>query len=316
MSNVNVRSLSTILRHTAFVVLTCISFLAQDSELRSAAQDQPYIEDQVLHYAKTIDVAKLDPTLPSQPLEEGLLRGPAQIDELNWWVSRDCDLKDAMPDRNGDLPLCVKIPFRRGNVSGIGMLRVGTLKHGIIGKPDFPYLFGAITPFSDRHFGHYDRLSEFPRYLDEIAHTETVAQAAPEKKHDPTLWQSIDQLCGQLELAAPRKKQIIVNGKTETHLYAAYIEGATLTLYPAKPNSQECCDTKPTAITRSRRYGAFEFQDVEPGTYWLRVEQTERVYLIPVRVTDKFHPKLCHATYVGRSVFVDADPPRIQVRIR
>ena len=174
MSNVNVRSLSTISRRAAFVLLSCISLSAQDSK-RSAAQDQPYTDDQVLQYAKSIDVAKLDPILPSQPLEEWLVRGPAQIDELNWWVSRDCDLKDAKPDRNGDLPLCVKIPFRRGNVSGIGMLRVGTLKHGIIGRADFQYLFGAIAPFSDRHFGgHYDRLSEFPGYLDAVAQSAAV----------------------------------------------------------------------------------------------------------------------------------------------
>jgi len=32
-------------------------------------------------------------------------------------------------------------------------------------------------------------------------------------------WQSVDQLCGQVELSGPTKKTIVVNGKRETRLY-------------------------------------------------------------------------------------------------
>ena len=137
----------------------------------SAAQDQAHTEDEVLRYAKSIDVAKLDSALSSQRLEDWLLRGPARIDELWWRRSLDCDLKDPIPDADGDLPLCVKVTFRRVNAIGIGMLKVGTLKQGISGQPAFQYLFAVYEPFS---VGDYDKLSEFPRYLDGIPKFGTV----------------------------------------------------------------------------------------------------------------------------------------------
>ncbi len=129
-----------------------------------AAQEQPYSEADLVRYAKLVDVSKLDSTLPSQPLEEWLLHGPARIDGLYWRISLDCDLKDDEPDVEKDWPLCVKIGFRRGVISGFGVLRVGTHKSGISGEPVFQYL-SVLQPLS---VGGYDRLSEFPRYLDGI----------------------------------------------------------------------------------------------------------------------------------------------------
>lgn len=151
--------------------LTCVCLLAQESE-RGPATNQPYTDDQVVRYAKSVDVTKLDSTLPSQPLEEWLLRGPAQIDELHWRMSPDCDLKDPKPDAEGDLPLCVKIGFRRGNTTGFGLLAVGTRRSGIKGQPVLQYL-DVLSPHS---VGNYDKLSEFPRYLDGIVATGTEAQ--------------------------------------------------------------------------------------------------------------------------------------------
>src|SRR5262249_19046173 len=108
----------------------------------SAAQVQSYTvrsytDDDVLNYAKSIDVAKLDSTLSSQRLDEWLRHGPARIDTLNWFVSRDCDLKCPEADADGDLSLCVKVGFRRRNIIGFGVLKVGTLKHGVGGQPAF-----------------------------------------------------------------------------------------------------------------------------------------------------------------------------------
>jgi hypothetical protein len=154
------------------LITSCFAvFVILISGAFSAAQDQAYTEDEVLRYAKSVDVAKLDSTLPSQPLEEWLLRGPARIDELYWRVSLDCDLKDPKPDAGGDLPLCVKVGFRRGNTTGFGLLTVGTRKSGIKGQPALQYL-DVVFPFS---VGDYDKLSEFPRYLDGIVPTVTVA---------------------------------------------------------------------------------------------------------------------------------------------
>lgn len=130
----------------------------------SIAQTQSY-DDAVVKFAKSVDVARIDSTLSSQRLEDWLLRGPAGIDELYWNISQDCDLKGPEPNADGDLPLCVKIGFRRGNTSsGFGVLRVGTLKHGVIGQPAFLYL-DVLRPFS---VGSYDKLSDFPHFLDGI----------------------------------------------------------------------------------------------------------------------------------------------------
>jgi hypothetical protein len=147
-----------------------ILFMVLNAAAFSAAQGQSYSDDTVLQYAKSIDVAKLDSTLSSRRLEDWLLRGPARIDELYWNISRDCDLKDPAPDADGDLPLCVKVGFRRGNTSGFGVLRVGTLKHGVTGQPAFQYL-DVLRPFP---VGSYDKLSGFPRYLDGIPQFGTV----------------------------------------------------------------------------------------------------------------------------------------------
>jgi len=136
----------------------------------SAAQGQPYTDDAVLQYAKSVDVAKLDSTLSSQRLEDWLLRGPARIDELYWNISQNCDLKYPEPDADGDLPLCVKLGFRRGSTTGFGVLKVGTLKHGVSGQSAFQYL-DVLRPFS---VGSYDKLSEFPRFLDGIPQFGTV----------------------------------------------------------------------------------------------------------------------------------------------
>ena len=142
-------------------------------------------------------------------------------------------------------------------------------------------------------------------------------QAAQNPKSEvQTQWQATGQLCGQLELAAPKKKQIIVNGKSELRLYTAYLENATVTLYSATSLGEECCKAKPIATTQSRRYGAFEFADMKPGTYWLRVQKDEVLRLIPVRVTHEFDKKACHAASVGRSFVVDSSPPKIETRIR
>ena len=134
----------------------------------SAAQVRSYNDDAVVKYAKSVDVAKLDSTLSSQRLEDWLLRGPARIDELYWNMSQNCDLKGPEPDADGDLPLCVKIGFRRGDTNGFGVLRVGTRKHGVSGQPAFLYL-DVLRPFS---VGSYEKLSDFPRYLDGIDETQ------------------------------------------------------------------------------------------------------------------------------------------------
>ena len=88
-------------------------------------------------------------------------------------------------------------------------------------------------------------------------------------------------MCGQLELAAPKKKHIIVNGKSEERLYTAYLEGAAVALYLGKSTEEGCCAAH-ISMAHSR------FEGVQPGAYWLRVEKNQLIRLIPVRVTNEF----------------------------
>jgi hypothetical protein len=86
-------------------------------------------------------------------------------------------------------------------------------------------------------------------------------QAVPKPKSDvQTQWQAFDQLCGQLELVAPKKKQIIVDGKSELRLYTAYLESAKATLYLATSLGEECCEAKPIATAQSRRMARSSWQ--------------------------------------------------------
>jgi hypothetical protein len=57
-----------------------------------------------------------------------------------------------------------------------------------------------------------------------LAGSALFPQTEPPKSDAQTQWQAIDQLCGQLELAARKKEQIIVDGKSELHLHAAYLD--------------------------------------------------------------------------------------------
>jgi hypothetical protein len=143
------------------------------------------------------------------------------------------------------------------------------------------------------------------------------SQVVPKTKSDvQTHWQVIDQLCGQLELATPKKKQIVVDGKAESRSYTLYLESATVSLYPAISHEEECCNARPMATVRSSKYGAFEFEGVQHGAYWLRVQKNELIGLIPVRITHDFDQKACHDPSVGRSIVVDSSPPKIETRIR
>jgi hypothetical protein len=129
-------------------------------------------------------------------------------------------------------------------------------------------------------------------------------------------WQDIDQLCGQLQFETPQKKTIIVGGKSESRLYTAYLQDASVALYPATSAEKECCAATPIATAQSRKYGAFEFKGVGPGYYWLRVQKNGVTRVIPVHVTEAFDSKACYDSSVRRSVVVDSSPPTIQTRIR
>ncbi|MBZ5695917.1 MAG: hypothetical protein LAN36_11230 [Acidobacteriia bacterium] len=126
-------------------------------------------EQQVVTYAKAIDVAKLDPTLPSQRLDKWLQSGPAHLDTVTWELS-DCDLKP-LDSPEYVAPLCAKVRIKRGNVGGWIIITVGTFRDGISGAPRVNYVFAGPPDVFTRTpavpVPTSEKLSDLPRLLDE-----------------------------------------------------------------------------------------------------------------------------------------------------
>jgi hypothetical protein len=138
----------------------------------------------------------------------------------------------------------------------------------------------------------------------------------PPQSNDGPKWQKVDQLCGELELAAPTKKSIVVNGKTEIRLYSTPVKNAEVILYNARASDKACCgNSAPLARTRSTKVGAFEFPGLSHGLYWLKVEAGNVNGAIPLQLTDDFNAKFCHAPSTTRTFIVDAQPPTVETRI-
>ena len=146
--------------------LAMLSLLAATS---SSAQ-LPYTQEQMIAYAKSIDVKALDPSLPSQRLEDWLQFGPPQAHILMWKVQDTCQLKPD-PTTTEDYPLCAEVRVSRNGEAGIILIQVGTLQKGIVGPPR---LYGAGVEELEAPLagtGSAKRLSELPALLDQPAVT-------------------------------------------------------------------------------------------------------------------------------------------------
>ncbi|MFZ0978947.1 MAG: hypothetical protein WAN23_06030 [Candidatus Acidiferrales bacterium] len=123
-----------------------------------------YTKQQVVNYAKALDVAKLDPTLPSRRLDEWLQSGPAHLYKITWEVN-GCDLMGS-DDPKYVAPLCVKIRFARVDAGGWVLITVGTFRDGIKGTPHVDQIFlgsdNGDEPISNK-------LSDLPRLLEEAS---------------------------------------------------------------------------------------------------------------------------------------------------
>ena len=144
--------------------LTVLSLLAPWFTLAQV----PYAEEQVIAYAKSIDVHTLDPSLPSQRLEDWLRTGPPHVEILHWRVADTCDLK---PDETGveDYPLCAKITFIRGGEAGEFLIQVGTDRKGIFGRPHADGVGIKETENPSVVTGGSEHLSDLPVLLDQPA---------------------------------------------------------------------------------------------------------------------------------------------------
>ena len=123
----------------------------------SAAYEKAEKED--IAYVRSIDVHRLDSSLPSQRVEDWLSSVSPHID-VNWRLDDTCDLR---PDEVSDYPRCVRITFRRGPQNGYFLVLIGTLKKGIVGPPHLYYGIGVEEGFVGT--GSSERLSDLPRLL-------------------------------------------------------------------------------------------------------------------------------------------------------
>jgi hypothetical protein len=131
----------------------------------------PYTEKQVIEYAKCIDVKTLDPSLPSQRLEDWLQSGPPDAHIGYWIVADTCDLKDPeVPFPNGDWPICARVSFIRDGEGGYLLIQVGNAKEGILGRPQLSQPFG-VWEAAMIMTGGSERLSDLPALLDQPAIT-------------------------------------------------------------------------------------------------------------------------------------------------
>lgn len=130
----------------------------------------PYTQEQVIAYAKSIDVHTLDPSLPSRRLEDWLRSGPPHVQALHWRDADTCNLK---PDEQSvDYPLCAKITFVRGGEAGEFLIRVGTSKKGIAGPPHLDYGVGTMETENPLVLtGSSEHLSDLPALLGQPAVT-------------------------------------------------------------------------------------------------------------------------------------------------
>jgi len=144
-----------------------------------------YTQQQVVDYGKALDVAKLDPTLSSQRLDEWLRSGPAHV-ETAAWKMHDCHVNKVSSKHLA--PLCVEVSFTRGTIDGWLIIMVGTVRQGIEGTPHIDELWAV--PQKDGA-PRTNRLSDLPKFLDEASSFEkevvSYAKALDVAKLDPTL---------------------------------------------------------------------------------------------------------------------------------
>jgi hypothetical protein len=149
-----------------------------------------------------------------------------------------------------------------------------------------------------------------------LATATAFCQSRPASQHDAAQWQNVDQLCGILRFATPKKKTTTVDGKTETRLYTNVLKDAEVTLYRGTASDENCCGGKiPAGRTKSNQLGRFELPGFQGGWYWVRIETDDFSTKIPLHLTSDFNDKICNDPSVGRIFTVDAVPPKVETRI-
>jgi hypothetical protein len=140
------------------------------------AQEIDKSEARVVAYGKALDVAKLDPALPSQRFDDWLSSGPPKIDSLEW--SSGCDLKLEGPEPRDGWPLCVKARLRRHDLWGWVLVTIGTTRSGIHGEPRVTHIVMTSRALAMKgQFRNAEMLSELPRLIVEVEEAEKALKS-------------------------------------------------------------------------------------------------------------------------------------------
>ena len=122
-------------------------------------------EAELIAYTKRIDVATLDPTLPSQTLEEWLRVDPARVNVVAWRAGiNSCGDKPDPPEPTDGFEVCATILFRKNGVNGHIILTLGTFQKGIAESPRFKYAQIGAFPAIEYVY----KLSDIPPALEEL----------------------------------------------------------------------------------------------------------------------------------------------------
>lgn len=141
-------------------------FALMTAAMPALCQSPAYSEETAVRYAKNLDVAQLEPKLPSRRLEDWLKSGPPGVDEVQWRMT-GCDLKSGRDETKERQPLCVRFGFRRDGVGGWGIVTIGTVLKGIDGPARFEYAQVASSPPNPKG-RTTKKLSEIAGLLDEL----------------------------------------------------------------------------------------------------------------------------------------------------
>jgi hypothetical protein len=128
---------------------------------------EPPVSDEatVVDYARTVDVARLDSSLPSQSLDEWLRLGPPHLETLQWRKD-SCELKPDYPAPPEGYPICPRIAFRRGRVGGWMLVRVGNTRDGIVEPPQFLRGTVAVKSSDGVEYENAPKLSELQALIE------------------------------------------------------------------------------------------------------------------------------------------------------
>ena len=124
-----------------------------------------YTKEQVIAYAKSIDVQMLDLSLPSRRLEDWLQSEPVHAETVIWTMQDTCWNK---PSTNEDYPLCVEVEAKRKSQWGRFLLQIGTNFKGIVGPPQLKPGMGIQVSEDDSYtsVAYAERLSDLPGVLE------------------------------------------------------------------------------------------------------------------------------------------------------